>query len=200
MSHVLKKTLLILLGFSMFSFLFAEENNQKSTGFEAGAYGAVRFTVSDLNQHHIGDIGGGAEVYYGLPINLPKWMPALGVNARVEIDTPMAKERYIESWLGFNLLGGVWADFSVLPWFTIRPELGFGTTISSVKAPKRGVDGAFLDFMGRVTCGFIFEPDFVKEKNLAFAVGLNYSFMPEKDNFGHYFGMNLGILYKFMKK
>lgn len=199
MSQMLKKALLILLGFSIFS-LFAEENDREFTGFEAGVYGTVRLTVNDLTQHHAGDIGGGAEVFYELPLNLPDWMSAVGVNARVEVNTPMVKEKYIDTWVGFNLLGGVWADFSVLPWLKVRPEMDLGSTISRVKAPKRGVDGTFPDFMGRITCGFIFEPELVKEKNLAIATSLNYSFMPEKDNSGHYFGMNLGVLYKVMKK
>lgn len=199
MSQVLKKALLILIGLSMFS-LFAEEKNQDFTGFEAGAYGAVRLTVSDLNQHHIGDIGGGAEVYYELPLTLPEWMSALGVSVRVEMNTPMETEKYIDSWVGFNFLGGIWADFSVLPWLKIRPEVGFGSELSKVKAEKRGVDGTYSDAITRLACGFIFEPEFVRQNNLALTTNLNYSFMPEKDNSGHYFGLNFGVLYRIMKK
>lgn len=199
MSQVLKKALIILIGFSMFS-LFAEEGNLEPTGFEVGAYGAVRFTVDDLNEHHSGDIGGGVEVYYGVPLDLPSWMSALGVNASVEIGAPIEKEKYIESWIGYNVLAGIWADFPVLTWLTIRPEFGFGATLSNVKAPVRGVDGLYSDTMARLSCGFIFEPEIVKEKNLAFTTGLNYSFMPEKDNAGQYFGMTLGVLYKIIKK
>ncbi len=199
MSQVLKKTLLILIGLSMFS-LFAEEMDPDFTGFETGAYGSVRLTVSDLNQHHIGDIGGGAEVYYGLPLKLPEWMSASGVSARVEINTPMEKEKYIDSWVGFSFLGGIWADFSVLPWLKIRPEVGFGSALNKVKAQKRGVDGTYSDTITRLACGFIFEPEFVKQNNLALTTSLNYSFMPEKDNSGQYFGMNFGVLYRIMKK
>ncbi len=174
--------------------LYAKDFREIVEDLELGAYAETRFSFGALTEHEKGNIGFGGELFYGLPIKLPDFMQALGVSAKFEEETPFSKERYIESWNVVNILGGVYADFKINDYFSVRPELIYGPSINIVRAPVRGVDGAYVDQTGRISLGLVAHPSVLDTMHMALHTSISYTFMPEKSNIGNYFGVTAGIL------
>lgn len=193
-----KKSLLVFL--SIFIFLSSSIYSQSfldTQGFDFGANLQYQFEPGELSKFQAGNIDIGLEAYYYVPVKAPFWFESWGPSIHAEFGWPLALPDYLQHWFLMNFTAGIWGDIRVLPVLRIRPELEIGTSVNFIQSRERDLKSNYADFFMRIGANAIFEPNFMKENDLAFTGGLNFSFQPENDHFVTNIGLCLGVIWRF---
>lgn len=194
MKNTIRTAILLLSSIILAPALSAQ--SLSPTGVQFGPYVEYNQGVGSIVEHEVGNAVFGLDVFYQLPLNLPEFIPFsnLGISATADFGTAVGKKDYIDSWNLFDLMAGVWFDWNFFSIFRLRPEVSYGCIMNFVESMERGVSGLHTDQLIRIGGTIIYEPVFMK----GFAVygGVDYKFMPEKENVGNFLGIKAGILYR----
>lgn len=190
----LKKFLLAVLAASLFA--LGAWSESFVSGLEAGVSGTFELAVGEMKKHEIGNVGAVLNVSYPLPLGFSgdSFLSAAGLSLDAGFLLPVGKKDYIDSWWGMDFALGAYVDLKINALITIRPTLVADLRLNMVSSEERNVDGAFMDFGGRVGVTGVFD---IFKNGVLLKCGADYAIFPEKDNVCHYIGFNVGMMYRF---
>lgn len=186
--------LIAVVGLLCTSRIFAQE--LKNAEIQVGIYNSFNFAHGGvLAEEKTGDFTTGLDLFYKFPVKSD--VVAWGFSGAVEFGNPIGFMDYIDSWYVVNATAGIFGDLRLNPYLKLRTGVDYGIALNMAQSKARNVSGVQPDQLFRAGVTFFMEPDLRLMKNMALYWGLNYQLMPEIDNLGRFWGIKVGLLYRF---